>query len=343
MSRKLNLAFIGQAEYNQPLYETDLDDLYQVTRFQTTFDLSVPYLATASSMASLIDLQPDVSIFFRPEYFSNDLLLSLHGLKIGISTEPLPKYIQDTFHFTTDFIRRFRSLLEAADRQFDYIFHYDSSSLSFMERMGVRVSAPLELPVATKTWNKSDGRQTSWDVVFVGRSTAHRESYFGPLKRDFRFLHVAHGIIGKDCLPYYQASKIGLNIHSEPELAWEPRVQQLMAAGLLVVSEAISPNDVLFPNEHFVEVHNGSAAYDACRDILFNPGKFEGIRCAGYERVATKLSARHVWPQLVDRCLEHAFPRATFDLSRVRLAPLEICSEFNGFEHLLDQLRGEHV
>ena len=76
--------------------------------------------------------------------------------------------------------------------------------------------------------------------------------------------------------------------------------------------------------------------------FLANREKFEPIRRAGLDRVKRDLSARQVWPQLIERCLERGFRRATFDLGRVRLAPLEVCAEFNGFEHLLDQLRGDH-
>ena len=37
------------------------------------------------------------------------------------------------------------------------------------------------------------------------------------------------------------------------------------------------------------------------------------------------------------------FPRPAFDLGRFRLAPFEICAEYNGFEHLLDPFRGDHA
>jgi hypothetical protein len=343
MSITLKVAFVGQPEYNSPLYETDIDDLYTVRKFSPVFDSACGHAATAATMASLLDFQPDVAIFFRPEFFANDLLSQLRGVKIGISTEPMPKYLNNTFHYTLDSIGRFKSLLKAAALKFDYIFHYDATSLSFMERMGVRVSGPLALPVATKTWRAAAPRDADWDLVFVGRSTEHRERHFGTLKRDLRFLHIAHGIIGKDALPYYHAARIGLNIHAEPELAWEPRMQQLMAAGLLVVSEPISPNDLLRPGEHFLEVRQPYETYETCRAIAANAGSFEPIRRAGYERVQRDLAARQVWPRLIDRCLQRDFQPAAFDLGRVRLAPLEVCAEYNGFEHLLDQLRGEHA
>ena len=38
MANHLKIAFIGQPEYNAPLYETDLDDLYEIRRFPIVFD-----------------------------------------------------------------------------------------------------------------------------------------------------------------------------------------------------------------------------------------------------------------------------------------------------------------
>jgi hypothetical protein len=343
MSVKLKLAFVGQPEYNSPFYETDIDDIYVVRQFSPVFDPASGYVATSATMASLLEFQPDVAIFFRPEFFSNDLLSRLRGVKIGISTEPMPKYLDGNFHYTLDSIGRFKSLLKAAELEFDHIFHYDAASLSFMERMGVRVSGAIALPVATMTWRPAEDRNADWDLVFLGRSTENRERHFGGLKRDLRFLHIAHGIIGKDVLPFYHAAKIGLNIHSEPELGWEPRIQQLMAAGLLVVSEPISPNEWLRPGEEFLEIRHPHETYEICREIVANPLKFEPIRRAGHERVQRDLTARQLWPRLIERCRQRDLPPATFDLGRVRLAPLEVCAEFNGFEHLLDQLRGEHA
>jgi hypothetical protein len=338
--KQTKVAFVGQPEYNSPLYENDLSDMYVTRNFCTLFDLKINRM-NAESMTSLIEFRPDISICFRPEYFSKELIAVLSGIKVGVSTEPFPKYVDGEFHYSLDSISRFRNFLQAAPLGFDFIFHYDSSSLSFMALMGINLSGIVALPVATRTWAAVRGaeRANNWDVVFLGRSTTHREKHFLPLKRDLRFLHIAHGITGNDVLPYYHASTIGLNVHSEPELMWEPRVQQLMAAGLLVVSEQISPNGILVPGEHFIETNDPSSTYQICKAIIEDPRQFEDIRRAGYERVRNLLSARQIWPSLISGCLGGAFPRPLFDLERVHLGPLEICAEFSGFEHLLHEFR----
>jgi hypothetical protein len=294
-------------------------------------------------MGGLVDLDPDITVCFRGEFVGNDILSRLKGVKIAISTEPFPKIICGEFHFTIDSINRFKYFLKISERDFDYIFHYDESSLDFMERMGIRVSGSLVLPVATDAWRPLTGASKAWDLAFFGRSTPHRENHFDALKRDLRFLHVAHGFLGCETIPFYQTARIGLNIHAEKELSWEPRVQQMLACGVVVVSEPISPNREIRPGEHFLETRSSSETHALCREVLENPGRFEDIRRAGYEKITGDLAARDVWPRLFERCLARDFLPPTFDLTRVRLEPFEICAEYNGFEHLLDQFKNDHA
>jgi hypothetical protein len=343
MPQRLKIAFVAQPEYNAPLYETDLDDLYDIRRFPIVFDPVQGDVATAASMADLITCAPDIAVFMRPDFVSNDLLRRIAGLKIGISTEPYPKYISGNFHYTSDSLNRLKRFTRVAVQEFDYLFHYDWASLSFLELMGLRVSGSFVLPVATGVWRPPKQTSHIRDLTFIGRSTEHRERHFGLLKRDCNFLHIAHGVVGQEALTHYHSAPIGLNIHAEPELSWEPRVQQLMACGLLVVSEPISPNNVFTPGEHFVQTNDPYQTYQICREILAQPAKYEATRRAGYQQVLNELSARQVWPRLFERCIDRDFPLPAFDLARVRLAPFEICAEYNGFEHLLDPFRGEHA
>ena len=209
--------------------------------------------------------------------------------------------------------------------------------------MGLSLSGYIVLPVATQVWRPDEQTSRHRDLTFIGRSTEHRERHFGPLKRDCNFLHIAHGASGQEALAWYRSAPIGLNIHAEPELSWEPRVQQLMACGLIVVSEQLSPNETFTPGKHYLETENPFQTYETCRDVLAYPAKYEALRRLGYEKVRDSLSARKVWPRLFERCMSRDFPRPAFDLGRVRLTPFEICAEHDGFEHLLEPFRDEHA
>src|SRR5215469_538576 len=143
MPHNLKIAFIGQPEYNAPLYETDLDDLYEIRRLPIVFNSTEGDLATVTDIADVTNFAPDIAVFFRPDYINDDLLSRITGLKIGISTEPFPKYISGTFHYTSDSIKRLKLLTRVAVHQLDCLFHYDQASLGFLELMGLRVSRPF--------------------------------------------------------------------------------------------------------------------------------------------------------------------------------------------------------
>ena len=344
MRSALKVAFVGQPEYFQASYENDLDDLYHVGSFPLRFNPALDMEADASTMSDLIAFSPDITVFFRGEYISNSLISRLSGIKIGYSTEPFPKLINKRFHYTKDSIKRFKYFLRFSDRKFDFTFHYDEASRSFIELMGIRLSGYQPLPVATQTWRpQSSPVPEKWDIVFLGRSTPHREQFFGPLKRDLQFLHIAHGINGKDAMEYYNAGRIALNIHAEPELSWESRIQYLMACGRLVVSEPLSPNAYFEADRHYVEASSPGDLYEKCLKILSYETEYEVMRAAAREIVCEKLSARLVFPSLFQACVSGLFPKPSYDLHRVRLAPLEVCAEYGGFEHLLDQLANEYA
>jgi glycosyltransferase involved in cell wall biosynthesis len=338
------VAFVGQPEYFQACYENDLDDLYEVGSFPLRFNPALDMEADVSTMPDLIAFDPDVTVFFRGEYINTGLISRLNGIKIGYSTEPFPKLINGKFHYTKDSVNRFKFFLRFSERKFDFTFHYDEASRSFVELMGIRLSGYQPLPVATQIWRPpSSPVPPKWDIVFLGRSTPHRERFFGPLKRDLQFLHIAHGINGKDAMPYYNAGRIALNIHAEPELSWESRVHVLMACGRLVVSEPLSPNSYIKADRHYVEALSPRDLYEKCRTVISCETEYDGMRAAAREVVVRKLSARTVFPSLFQACVSELFPKPSYDLHRVRLAPLEVCAEYGGFEHLLEQLASEYA
>src|SRR5215475_15778386 len=65
MPQDLKIAFVAQPEYSAPLYETDLDDLYEIRRFPIVFDPPQGDWATVTGIAEVIDFAPDIAVFFR--------------------------------------------------------------------------------------------------------------------------------------------------------------------------------------------------------------------------------------------------------------------------------------
>ena len=90
-------------------------------------------------------------------------------------------------------------------------------------------------------------------MFFIGRSTAHRERFFGALKHYKQFLHICHGVWGPALVDHMCAAKVCLNVHAENEVSWEPRMQMMLACGVFVVSERITPNPYLRPGVDYVQ------------------------------------------------------------------------------------------
>ena len=61
-------------------------------------------------------------------------------------------------------------------------------------------------------------------MLFVGRSTVHRERYLIDVKHRFDCLHVAFGIQVEELEELLDAHQITFNIHNEPYPSFENRV-----------------------------------------------------------------------------------------------------------------------
>ena len=162
----------------------------------------------------------------------------------------------------------------------------------------------------------------------------------GATKRDFDVLHLAHGWLGASkrdiptILELLGQFQIILNLHAEPETSWEPRLQHMLACGCLVVSEPISPNDVLKPGIHFVEVRNPHELYQTCAAVLRDPIKYREIAEAGRRVVQTELSARSWYPSFFDAIMRGEVKPATFEAALCDTTPLELAAEFRNLPHL---------
>ena len=324
------VAFICQPEYFQSLYESDLDDVFDVGRFPFTFS------GRPSDFKDVVRFNADVNIFFRGEFVPLEVLERLSGKKVNWSSEPFPKLLSGRFHFTKDSLSRLKTFIPVLDRGFDYIFHYDEASRQFLEQHGIYLSGYVPFPVATDFYRPIN-EFPQYETFFIGRSTPHREAILGPLKRDTRCLHIAHGVYGEELIRYINASRVVLNLHAEEEMSWEPRLQLLLSCMRLVISEPISPNPFLQPGRDFIEARGPHQFYTVCLDALANPAKYESIQHAGYNHTFEHLSAKVLIPRFVNDILDGRFRRPAFNPAVFNLSLLELAAKYNGFDHLLGQ------
>jgi hypothetical protein len=289
----LKIAFVSQPEYFRFCYENDLNQLGHVREFPMKFGMG------EESYAELINFAPDICICFRGEHIPLKVLQAIGGIKIAISSEPFPRYSENKLEYTKDSFRRYFIFRQIRLRPFDYVFHYDEASLSFLAEDGLQLSGAFPFPVACGTYFPVEAIK-QWDIFFIGRSTNHREQFFDKLKHYHHFLHICHGVWGPPLIDYISKSKICLNVHAEDELSWEPRVQMLLALGAFVISEKITPNAFLTPGVHYVEVNSPEQMLETTRYYLNNETERLAIANAGYLRVREMLNSKVAFHDLFE-------------------------------------------
>lgn len=338
----MKVAFVGQMEYDRVHFESDLDDLYEVKPFQMRWNAPPEYYQ------DLIMYRPDLTFVFRGELLPIPVVEQLTGIKIGMSTETMPKIIDGNLIYTHESLSRFKFFLDIFNRPFDAIFHHDESSKSFFESQGLQLSGFKPLPIATDTW-QSVNTVPHRGILFIGRSTPHREQFLAPLKRDFDLLHVAHGFPGpkgateRDFLPLISNFHVALNIHTENEIAWEPRVQQLLSCGALVVSEPISPNPYLVAERDFLSVNSPEAMYRVCDEVLQNPAGFSHVNRNGLEQVQKHMNAKLTFSRLFSEIMSGVYQRAVFIPALSRIELLSVALEIPGLDHLVQRAIYRHA
>lgn len=298
------IAFIAQPEYFSFIYEHDLDKLADVKAFRFHFNMK------EDDFCGLMDFDADINFFFRGEFFPSTVLEELRGITVNLSSEPFPRMINGHLKYTIDSVRRYLHFRNIRSKLFDYVFHYDAASISFMASDGLSVSGEFALPVATGVY-KPDVRPEKWQVFFNGRSTSHREQFFEPLKHQYHFLHIAHGIWGIDLIEYIQSAAICLNVHAENEISWEPRLQMLLACGAFVISETITPNSYLRPGIDFIEVCDPSEMHKAVRYYLEHQTERRAIAKNGAARVREVLDSQRAFEKMLKGIREGAYPPFT--------------------------------
>lgn len=326
----LKIAFISQPEYFRFMYENELDCLGDVKEFVFNFSMKEEDFEALEKFAA------DINIFFRGEYFPKNVLGRLKGVKINLSSEPFPNIVDGELNYTSDSLSRYMIFRVIRHKAFDYVFHYDVSSLPFIRNDGINLSGEFYFPVATGVYKRKIFKK-KWDFFFIGRSTAHREKFFVPLKHHYNFLHICHGIWGEELVDYMNQSKILLNVHAENEISWEPRVQMLMASGNMVMSEKISKNAYLSPGSDYIEIHNPYELYEKAKYYLKQDDEREKIAQNGFEKVHDLFDSKKNFTRFIEDILSRKYNKVSFSESRLNLSLLKIKA---GVKDVLASCRG---
>lgn len=290
----LRLAFVGQQTFFRACAWEE-DSARATTTFIEFRDGRDPELLREQLHA----FAPDAIVVFRPETVPHGVLADFAVPILGFLTEPISRTTGGgASHWD---LEQRRQQTARMDRQnVDRIVSFDPLIVPTVDAV-MEVWRSLPIPVADRLF-RPVRRPTAADgpprMLFVGRSTVHREAFLRDVKDRFDALHVAFGIQVDELERLLDRHEITFNIHNEPYPSFENRVLLHLAAGHLVISEPLSPTHGLEPGVDFIEVTDAEALTRVAAQARAHPEAFLPVRVRGRSK-AELVRASRVWPALV--------------------------------------------
>jgi hypothetical protein len=285
----LRVAFVGQSVYFRQcaleLATAGLDPVF------LDFRAAAP---PEPLLWRLRELDPDVVLVFRPEIVPACLFDSLRALTIGYLTEPLPRTAGSEH---PDLKARMWWLEQVDAGNFDRIVSFDPLIAETAASV-LPVWRSLPLPVADSLFMEVSERAHPPRLLFVGRSTEHREELLAPVKRAHAIVHIGHGLFGEQLKRFLRRADVQLNLHNNPYPSFENRVCIALAAGHLVISEALSPRHGLEPGTDYLEASTPAELLALVERLAHDPDAFADVQSAG-RRQAERFRASRVYPGLL--------------------------------------------
>jgi hypothetical protein len=218
----------------------------------------------------------------------------LRAAVIGFLTEPIPRTHGRRAH--PDLRIRRAALRDMDTGNVDRLVAFDPLIVPTADAF-MPVWRSLPLPVADRLYAPVRPPAARPSVLFVGRSTAHREHFLERAKAELDLVHAAFGIGPDELAGLLQAHDIGVNLHNEAYPSFENRVCLHLAAGQLVVSETLSPTHGLEPDIDYLEVADPEQLLAVLRAAVAFPRAYERVRIRG-RRKAEAFRASLVYPRL---------------------------------------------
>jgi hypothetical protein len=285
----LKVAFVGQGVYFRQCALS-----VRAGGLEPTF---VDFRAAAPPqpmLAALREFDPDVVLVFRPEIVPPGLFDSLRAVTIGYLTEPLPR---DASSSHEDLHGRLWWLKQVDAGNFDRIVSFDPLITGTAAAV-LPVWRSLAIPVADRLFMDVRDPAQPPRLLFVGRSTAHREALLAPIKLRHEIAHIGHGLFGGPLERFLRRADVQLNLHNNPYPTFENRVCIALAAGHLVVSEPLSPRHGLRPSRDYLEADGVGAIAGIVDDVMREPAAYRDVQRSGREQ-AERFRASRVYPELI--------------------------------------------
>jgi hypothetical protein len=295
VGRPLRLAFVGQSTYFQACALAD-EHPGVLTRFH-----EFRKDGDAQQLRRDLDaFRPHVVAVFRPEIIPSGTFDGLRAATLGFLTEPIARQVGGGH---PDLDRRMWELQQVDASQFDRNVAFDPLIVETASGV-LPVWRAVPLPVADRYYKDVKPLTTKPRILFVGRSTEHREHMLGPAKRHLPDLfHLAFGAGADELEQLLDSHDVGVNLHNQAYLNFENRVCLHLAAGHLVISEPLSPQHGLEHGLDYIPVGTPDGLAH-CLDMLGRfPRMWHSVRVRGRQK-AEQYRASHVWPRLCSDLLD---------------------------------------
>lgn len=292
------IAFVGMMHFFKCTVPRQLPG-FKIYEINVTYEYNDP-----SRYQACLDLNEkekiDYWVFFRGEYVPQEIMCSLQGKKINISTEPLGREDIQRMYLGANkpfFLEHFK--------QFDYFTHYDFTEINDLKIQGFNVDSAFALPVDIDTYQPQNLKKL-WDVVFLGRGTIRRNCAMSPIKKDFNVLHIDNGCFDQEAVRVYNMSKIGLNMNVAGFPQNQHRVFNMMACGLPIISDKMSHTDWLKPDDEkyfeFMTDLDGISLYKKVQSLLEDTSIPLKMRGQISRRIAVnQFNASKNWARLIEK------------------------------------------
>jgi hypothetical protein len=286
----VRLAFVGQRTFFEVCALGD-----ERRDFDTRFFEFRRHADPAALRGDLDAFAPHVVVVFRPEIVPAGTFDGLRAATLGFLTEPIPRDAAGGHH---DLDRRRWELEQVDASSFDRIVSFDPLIAPTAEAiLPVWRSAPL--PVSDRLYRDVQPVTGKPRVLFVGRSTPHREQMLAAAKAEHPdLLHEAFGVGAGDLEDLLDGHDVGINLHNDTYWSFENRVCLHLAAGHLVLSEPLSPQHGLERGIDYLEVSHGGAISFLLTQLERFPRTWHRVRVRGRLK-AEQFRASRVWPRLV--------------------------------------------
>jgi hypothetical protein len=286
----MRIAFVGQSTFFEACAMHE-----RSTRFETRFIEFRDGADADAMLAGVHEFRPHAVAVFRPEIIPAGAFADLRAATLGFLTEPLPRTSGRRAH--PDLRRRRSDLRRLDPANFDRIVSFDPLIVPTADEY-MPVWRSLPIPVADRLYADVRRIEGTPQMLFVGRSTPHRESFLRPTKAEFDLLHIAFGVAAAELERAMREHQVAINLHNEPYPSFENRVCLHLAAGHLVISESLSPTHGLEPGIDYLEVGRPDELLRIARSLARFPDAYHRVRVRG-RRKAEEYRASVVWPRLM--------------------------------------------